>query len=124
MACRRKEDATNLVVLEVHSPDRVALSVEVLVEPRHGDGSGVVVGVLPLPLVEDESGLREKVEGVLGGGDIGEGLLLLLLDLLGLGGGLGLLDLGGLRSLGLKGKWIRGQLVSSRKNERDEGDTP
>jgi len=65
-----------------------------------------------LPLVKNEGRLGEKVEGVLGSGGISEGLLLLLVDLLGLGSGLDLLSLGSLRSLGL---------VKKRRGRRKEG---
>lgn len=94
-----------VVVLEVDLPDREALVVKVLVEPldRAVGTAGVKVRVLALPLLEVEGRLREVVKGVLDldlGGD--EGLLLLGLGLLLLGGSLGLLGgLGLLLLLGL-----------------------
>ena len=76
-----------------------------------------------LPLVKNESRLGEKVEGVLGSGSISEGLLLLLVNLLGLGSGLDLLSLRGLRSLGLEGGKERtkeGQLESKEELDRSK----
>lgn len=77
-----------VVVLVVDLPERVLIGLELLPEPGHGDGAGVLVGELALPVIEDESGLAESLKGVLGlgglsrgssGGGSGSGLGLLLL---------------------------------------------
>lgn len=73
-----------LVVLVVNLPERVLLGLVVLPEPGKGNGTGVLVGVLALPLIEDEGGLAKGLKGVLG-----------------LGGGGGLLGSGGRGSGGL-----------------------
>lgn len=81
-----------LVVLVVNLPEGVLFGLVVLPEPGEGNGTGVLVGVLALPLIEDEGGLAKGLEGVLGlgggggllsrgsgsGGSSGLGLLLLL----------------------------------------------
>lgn len=79
-----------LVVLVVNLPEGVLLGLVVLPEPGEGNGTGVLVGVLALPLIEDEGGLAKGLERVLGlgggsgllsgggGGSSGLGLLLLL----------------------------------------------
>lgn len=90
-----------VVVLVVKLPEGVLLGLVVLPEPLQRI-RGVVVGVLTLPLVQDESRLRESLKGVLGLGSLLD-LLLFLVNLLGLGlgGSLGSsLLLGGLRLLG------------------------
>ena len=78
-----------IVVLEVHAPQGVLLGVEVLPEPWEGNGAGLLVGVLALPVVHDHAGLGKALERVLSG--LGSGLLLLRLSLLGGGGSLLLL---------------------------------
>lgn len=63
-----------VVVLVGDPPEGVLLGLVVLPEPGHGDGTGVLVGVLALPLIEDEGGLAKGLEGVLdlgGGGSLG-----------------------------------------------------
>jgi hypothetical protein len=90
---RGHEDLSQLVVvLVVDLPKGVLLEVGVLPEPGKGNGAGVLVGVLALPLVKDEGRAAKLLERVLGLRS-GLGLLFLLL-LLGLRGSLGLLLLG------------------------------
>jgi len=77
-----------VVVLVLDLPERVLIGLELLPEPGHGNGAGVLVGVLALPLIEDEGGLAKGLERVLGlrgrgslrlrGGGSSLGLLLLL----------------------------------------------
>lgn len=56
------------VVVVVDLPEGVLLGVEVLPEPGHGAAAEVVtVGVLDLPVVDNESGLAKSLKGVLGG---------------------------------------------------------
>lgn len=74
-----------VVVLVVDLPEGVLLGVVVLPEPGEGILTGLVVGVLALPVIEDEGGLAESLKGVLGLG------LLLSGSLLGGGSSLGLL---------------------------------
>lgn len=80
-----------VVVTVVDLPERVLIGVEVLPEPGHGNGAGVLVGELALPVIEDKSGLAKSLKGVLslrlsgrgldgggsgGGSGLGLGLLL------------------------------------------------
>lgn len=82
---------THIVVLEVNLPDRVALLVKVLVEPRNELRLRVRVRVLDLEVDQVHRRLRQRIERVLGRRSVSErGLLLLLVGLLGLGGSLGL----------------------------------
>jgi len=90
---RHEGEGELVVVLVVNLVQRVLLKVGVLPEPGKGDLAGLLVGVLALQLVEDKSGAGKSLKGVLGLG--GGGGLLLLLNLFGLGGSLGLLGLGG-----------------------------
>lgn len=83
-----------VVVLEVDAVKRVLVEVGVLPEPGKGNLAGLLVGVLALPVVKDEGSLGKSLKRVLGTGG-GGGLLLLVLNLLGLRGSLGLLGLGG-----------------------------
>ena len=100
-----------LVVLEVHAPERELVELAVLPEPGKGDLTGLLVGVLALPVeivriwfdkivavsnapvVKNESGLAEELKRVLGLGSLRSRILLLL----SLSGGL---DLGLRSSLG------------------------
>lgn len=101
-----------IVIFVVNKPERVLFRLVVLPEPGHGDRAGIVVRVLTLPLVKDQSGLAKGLKRVLGLGfrlDIRlllflflssrlGGLLLGLLLLLGRGVLDGLLDQGRLRN--------------------------
>lgn len=67
-----------VVVTVVDLPERVLIGLEMLPEPGHGDGAGVLVGELALPVIKDESGLAKSLKGVLGlgglsGGGLGRG---------------------------------------------------
>lgn len=62
-----------VVVTVVDLPERVLIGLEVLPEPGHGDGAGVLVGELALPVIKDESGLAKSLKGVLGLGGLGGG---------------------------------------------------
>lgn len=62
-----------VVVTVVDLPERVLLGLEVLPEPGHGNGAGVLVGELALPVIKDESGLAKSLEGVLGLGGLSGG---------------------------------------------------
>lgn len=68
-----------VVVLVVDAPQGVLVSLVVLPEPGHGDGASVLVGVLALPVIEDQGGLAQGLERVLGLGSR-LGLLLFLLS--------------------------------------------
>jgi hypothetical protein len=61
-----KDERKLVVVLVINLPERVLFWLIVLPEPRKGDRSGLLVGVLPLPVIESEGSLGEKVKGVLG----------------------------------------------------------
>ena len=80
-----------IVVLVVNLVEGVLLEVDVLPEPGKGDLAGLLVGVLALPVVEDECSTGQRLEGVLGLGGRCSLLLLLGLRSLGLRGGLRLL---------------------------------
>lgn len=75
-----EDEGELIVVLVVDLPDGVVLGVEVLPEPGDRD-SGLLVGVLALPLVKRSGGLGKTLEGVLGPDNL-NGLLLLLFLLL------------------------------------------
>jgi hypothetical protein len=62
-----------VVVLVVDLPERVLIGLELLPEPGHGDGAGILVGELALPVIEDESGLAKSLKRVLGLGGLGGG---------------------------------------------------
>lgn len=83
-----------VVVLVLDLVEGVLFEVDVLPEPGKGDLTGLLVGVLALPVIKNEGGASKSLDGVLGLGLLL--LLLLFLLLLGgsLGGGLGLLGLG------------------------------
>jgi hypothetical protein len=91
-----------VVVLVVHSPERVLLEVDVLPEPGKSNLTGLLVGVLALEVVESKGGATESLNGVLGLGGSGSILLVVVLggSSLGLSGLLGLLSLGGSLLLG------------------------
>jgi hypothetical protein len=91
-----------VVVLVVHSPERVLLEVDVLPEPGKGNLAGLLVGVLALEVVKSKGGAAESLDGVLGLGGSGSLILVVVLggSSLGLGGLLGLLSLGGSLLLG------------------------
>lgn len=55
-----------VVVLVVDLPEGVLLGLEVLPEEGQSIGAGVFVGVLALPVIEDEGGLLKGLQGVLG----------------------------------------------------------
>jgi hypothetical protein len=99
-----------IVVLVVHSPEGVVLRVVVLPEPLEGNW-GVEVGVLTLPLINGDGGLRESLASVLGLGDLNNWLFLLIINLLGLGLSSGLWCLGGRLSL-LRGNVLQGWLIN------------
>lgn len=101
-----------IVIFVVNKPERVLFGLVVLPEPGHGDRAGIIVGVLTLPLVQDQSGLAKGLKRVLGLGlrlhvrllllfflssRLG-GLLLRLLLLLGRGVLDGLINQGRLRN--------------------------
>lgn len=65
-----------IVVLVSDLPEGVLLGLVVLPEPGESDLAGVVVGVLALPLVNDEGRLAKSLKGVLGLGGLSGGLLL------------------------------------------------
>lgn len=100
-----------IVIFVVNKPERVLFGLVVLPEPGHGDGAGIIVRVLTLPLVKDQSGLAKGLKRVFGlnlrlhirllvllflSSRLG-GLLLRLLLLLGRGVLDGLLDEGSFR---------------------------
>lgn len=62
-----------VVVAVVDLPERVLIGLEVFPEPGHGDGAGVLVGELALPVIKDEGGLAKSLKGVLGLGGLGGG---------------------------------------------------
>lgn len=64
-----------VVVLVVNLPQGIILRVVVFPEPWHGNGAGVLVGVLALPVIKDHCWLGESLKRVLG---LGSWLLLLL----------------------------------------------
>lgn len=119
-----------IVVLVPALPDGVLSEGNILPEPFHRVGL-VVVGVVTLPLIKSEAGTRQSLEGVLGLGSLGRGLLLLgslgggLLDLflglLGLlGGDVG--ELGGVEELELGGdSGVDGLVINSRVPPGDVG---
>lgn len=55
-----------VVVLVVDLPQGVLLGLVVLPEEGQSIGTGLVVGVLALPVIEDEGGLLKGLQGVLG----------------------------------------------------------
>lgn len=55
-----------VIIFVVNKPERVLFGLVVLPEPGHGDRTGIIVGVLALPLVKDQSGLAKGLKRVLG----------------------------------------------------------
>lgn len=96
-----------VVVTVVDLPERVLIGLEVLPEPGHGDGAGVIVGELALPVIKDESGLAKSLKGVLGLRGLGGG---------GLSGGLS-----GGSGLGL-GLLLRGDVLNHLLSELGAGE--
>lgn len=66
-----------IVVLVVDTPQGVLLGLVVLPEPGKGNGAGVLVGVLALPVIKDERRLAKRLKRVLG---LGGSRSFLLLD--------------------------------------------
>lgn len=72
-----------VVVLVVNLPQGVVFWFVLLPEPRQSNGSGVFIGVLSLPVIQDERWFGERFERMLGL-DFWLGLIFLLLLLCGL----------------------------------------
>lgn len=79
---RHKGQGQFIVVLVVDLPQRVFLWLVLFPEPREGNFARVFVGVLSLPVIENESRFGQCLKRVLGF-DFGLGLILLFIFLLG-----------------------------------------
>lgn len=85
-----------VVVLVVNAPQGVLVGLVVLPEPGKGNFAGLLVGILALPVIEDESGLGQGLERVLGLGSFRLGLVIIVIS-----SRLSSRRLGGSRGLGI-----------------------